>query len=110
MKIKIKREYTILENKFDTVSIDFDFEIYVKHYNVIFYNEDQLLSEVLDYFSWEGAEYVEVRDRLFDEESLELTLLNEKQIIETYKHLITIENCCNFKTGNYCSECGKKLK
>lgn len=117
MNIEIKSSYNIVVpvNK----SINFDIKEYLNYIrDTTFSTINQLKWDIDDYIcneKWDNLYDTSNNNIVIDYDSIEFTIEN---LDELYKHLeylidspkIYPLSCCTGQTGNYCSQCGKKLK
>lgn len=110
MEVKFVNRYQILENRERSGSLDLNIESILS--GEIIKSETGLIAAVYNIlFNSPEIYHKGDNDKVYgyDEETI---IENEEEIIEKYKHLIQVFNCCKDAPfdANYCPTCGKRLK
>ena len=89
--------------------IEIDSSIFIDYLDWPISDKEELRQSIIDCV--DGSE--EFRDYMTQYEDandwFNVAVSNIDILVEKYSHLIKKVECCKNKSGNYCSECGKKL-
>lgn len=118
MDININLNYEVFESQ-DLNILSLELKEYLS--TLDFYSKDDLEDCILDYMAYEFDPEIYIKNKNIGQITSEL--LNTADLIEYFSYLIkekpeeelendSFENCsnCDYEKGNYCSNCGKKLK